>query len=526
MVDERHALSVGRDPDVADPPFGLVQDLLDRVLEPVPPLDGAAHRELAAVGGEVRILDVGQDLPRRASDERDAREGPSRLETVDELPVERDRELARRRDGEDVSGRQVERARLGALRPHRLEPEGLSLPARSVDDRLAVGREARREDEAAPERELPVGRNARPRRAAPRAPGEPGGTERREREDGRHACPYEPHARSRNRAPAGARRPREALPVLAELEREVGCRLEPVVRVLVEASLQDRLELLRNRRGVLEAAERVFRERRAERLDGGGPPEGHLPRQHLEEESSEGEDVGAVVDRRPANLLRRHVPHRSDDDARDREAGGGLGLLQPFEGDGCLRLHELGEAEVEELHPPVARQEDVLGLQVAVDDAGGVSGREALRDLDRGGGDDLDGERPAVEPVPERLPLEELGDEVGDPVVAPDVEDGEDVRVVEPPDRLHLDLEPANPVGVGGPGPREDLDGDVAAEPGVPGAPDLAHSPRADARHHFVGTELVSRRECHRTWNGIAARPLQRTRRTVQKSHARSGWRR
>ncbi len=174
----------------------------------------------------------------------------------------------------------------------------------------------------------------------------------------------------------------------------------------------------------------------------------------------------------------------------------------------------------------VARQEDVLGLQVAVDDAGGVGGREALCDLDRGGGDDLDGERPAVEAVPERLALEELGDEVGDAVVAPDVEDGEDVRVVEPPDRLHLDLEPADPVGVGGPGPREDLDGDVAAEPGVPGAPDLAHPARTDAGYDFVGTELVSRRECHRTRNVIPPRRRQRTRRTVQKSQARSGCRR
>ena len=211
---------------------------------------------------------------------------------------------------------------------------------------------------------------------------------------------------------------------------------------------------------------------------------------------------------RPANLLRRHVPHRPDDDARDREAGGGLGLVQSLESEGPLRLHELGEAEVEELHPAVARQEDVLGLQVAVDDAGGVGGREALRDLDRGGGDGLDRERPAVEPVPERLALEELGDEVGDAVVAPDVEDGEDVRVAEPPDRLHLDLEPADPVGVGRAGPREDLDGDVAAEPGVPGAPDLAHPPRADAGRDFVRTELVSPATAPSSRYGIAPRPV------------------
>ena len=104
------------DADVADPALGLVQDLLDRVLEAVPPLDDAAHREVAPVGREVGVLDVGQDLPRRASDERDAREGPARREAVDVLPLERDRELARRRDRR---GRPPAAGRAGATRGFR-----------------------------------------------------------------------------------------------------------------------------------------------------------------------------------------------------------------------------------------------------------------------------------------------------------------------------------------------------------------------------------------------------------------------
>ena len=48
---------------------------------------------------------------------------------------------------------------------------------------------------------------------------------------------------------------------------------------------------------------------------------------------------------------------------------------------------QLGDAEVEDLHAPVAREEDVLRLQIAMDDALLVRGGEALRDLQR----DVDG---------------------------------------------------------------------------------------------------------------------------------------
>ena len=44
---------------------------------------------------------------------------------------------------------------------------------------------------------------------------------------------------------------------------------------------------------------------------------------------------------------------------------------------------ELGDAEVENLDPPVARDEQVVGLQVAMDDALVVRGGEPLRDLAR-----------------------------------------------------------------------------------------------------------------------------------------------
>ena len=93
------------------------------------------------------------------------------------------------------------------------------------------------------------------------------------------------------------------------------------------------------------------------------------------------------------------------------------------------------------------------------------------------------------EPLAERLPLEELGDGVGDVSLAADVVDGEDVRVGERGERPRLALEPRDPVGVARDGLGEDLDGDLAAETGVAGAVDLSHPAGAEWAEDLVRTE-------------------------------------
>jgi hypothetical protein len=70
-----------------------------------------------------------------------------------------------------------------------------------------------------------------------------------------------------------------------------------------------------------------------------------------------------VVGILPADLLRRHIP----DGAHD---GAGLGA----DGDRLvgLRLANAGESEIEDLGAAVAGDEDVVGFEIAMDDAGGV----------------------------------------------------------------------------------------------------------------------------------------------------------
>ena len=110
----------------------------------------------------------------------------------------------------------------------------------------------------------------------------------------------------------------------------------------------------------------------------------------------------------PRTCSGRHVA-----DGADHEAlAVSVESLRQCRGVARIHLGELGEAEVEDLDPPVLGHEEVGGLEVAVDDAPLVGGGEAAGDLLRV----IDGlagrQGPGGEDLAERAALEELGDEV------------------------------------------------------------------------------------------------------------------
>src|SRR5262249_50738123 len=90
-------------------------------------------------------------------------------------------------------------------------------------------------------------------------------------------------------------------------------------------------------------------------------------------------EVAARVGRLSSDLLGRHVAESPENHARFRAAG----FCRKARGfGGRLLLHELGEAEVQDLDAAVSRDEEVLGLQVPMNDALLVGRGEAGGDLE------------------------------------------------------------------------------------------------------------------------------------------------
>ena len=159
---------------------------------------------------------------------------------------------------------------------------------------------------------------------------------------------------------------------------------------------------------------------------------------------------------------------------------------------GRLRvLRQLREAEVRDLHAAVARgaEEDILGLQVAMDDAALVSRRHTARCLNR----DVErcpmGKRAAQQRFAQRLTFEQFGDDIGFIPVDAHVEHSNDVGMAERGGRSRLALEALQAGAVTGELGPENFERNVASQPAVVGAIHLAHSARAERRNDLIRTE-------------------------------------
>ncbi len=98
-------------------------------------------------------------------------------------------------------------------------------------------------------------------------------------------------------------------------------------------------------------------------------------RRHLVQDEPEREEIRARIERFTAQLLRRHVRHGADRDAAIGEVcHDRLRYLPRYD---LGRERGLGHAEVENLRP-AGRQEDIGGLDVAMDDAGAVGSVERV----------------------------------------------------------------------------------------------------------------------------------------------------
>ena len=111
--------------------------------------------------------------------------------------------------------------------------------------------------------------------------------------------------------------------------------------------------------------------------------------------------------------------------------------------------------------------------------------------------------RAASQPVGQRFALQILHHQKIDAVLMPHVVQRADTRMIQRRNRARLAVESLSQLRVGGKMLRQDLDGHVAAQPGIPGAIHLAHSARSQRGHNLVRSKFRSRNQRH--WPRIIA---------------------
>ncbi len=368
------------------------------------------------------------------------------------------------------------------------------LPARLV---LRDARVARAEDS---EEEVFRGVRARglARRAArlPRRAGD-AGEEREEhgRRGGEREPPPSQESPQHVRASARSRLHRLAAPVTSEVVGE--CARVGVARARLHAERlpDDRVEVaaqpLRRHGAGLSSGLARRRRRGVHQLLHGGR-EGHLahlprrpPREELVEHDAEGVDVRGRRDRAAGELLGRRVRGGEVECVRRLAVSGGL--------------EDLRDAEVEELHAPVAGDEDVRGLQVAVDDEVRVRERDRVADLAEQLEPPLERRLVRITERAHVLALDVLHRHVRPAV-------GRDAAVGEPRDAGMLEARKDLALGLEASGryARErarELQRDSLPEPALDALRevDVAHPARAEPAHETVRSDRRAERFCGRS---------------------------
>ncbi len=147
---------------------------------------------------------------------------------------------------------------------------------------------------------------------------------------------------------------------------------------------------------------------------------------------------------------------------------------------------ELRQPEIQDLHPSVRGDEDVLRLQVAMNHALAIRRCQAMRDLRRKLRGLAHRQRPGAHLLAQRFAFEQFTDEIRRALVNARVVNGQYVRMIQRRQRLGLLLEAPQPIGIGDKILRQDLDGHVAVQPRVPRAKHFTHPARANPRGDLI----------------------------------------
>ena len=143
MFEERDPVASGREPEVAHVSSRRVQDLADRILQPVLPVHLPDDREVFAVGGPVGFSHAFEDFSRRAAAEGHPGERPGEEAVMDVPRVRKQCELAFRRDRKELRISHPERSRLRVFGSEREQLGPVPFWRRAENDRSTVGSEQR-----------------------------------------------------------------------------------------------------------------------------------------------------------------------------------------------------------------------------------------------------------------------------------------------------------------------------------------------------------------------------------------------
>ncbi len=190
------------------------------------------------------------------------------------------------------------------------------------------------------------------------------------------------------------------------------------------------------------------------------------------EHAAEGKYIASRIGLLAFELLGRHVLQSAENRPFLSDRSGDR-LLH---GRGCRGSGRFGKAEIEQLDTAL-RDQDIGGLEIAMNDADAVRGIQGLSDFGRIAHRCFEGKRAL-----HGMALDVLHYEI----VGADVEERTDVRMVQCGDRAGLALETLVETFL------RNLDGNATVETGIAGLPDLAHSALAEKRKKFIWTELFT----------------------------------
>jgi hypothetical protein len=217
-----------------------------------------------------------------------------------------------------------------------------------------------------------------------------------------------------------------------------------------------------------------------------------LPGEELERQDTQRVDVARASQRFTRALLGGHVARCSDQDAGIRQLG--------------RSIQELGDAEVEQLRlerpVDIARQEDVRGFEITVQDAGRVSRLEPGRDLAQNGDDAFDRKQALDEQLGQCLAAQELHDDVWRSVLElTKAEDIGDVRMLQPAHGACFLDKSAHELRILRVGLGQDFDGHLFANQRVHGTVDGAERALADPIGNLVAAHSRSGRQDQVEWH-------------------------